>query len=133
MVSIQGPRADRLDVARAICVQLAVLHAPEEVRLLICTGPSAAPDWEWVKWLPHLGVEGERSAGTIDDPTALDTLISSRVARARRVQAGADLLDSGPWLVVLVDGVIPMPDTVAMLRRAPSRTTLVVLAGVPAD
>lgn len=133
VVSIHGPRAVRLDVARAICCQLAVLHAPEEVRLLLCTGPTAAPDWEWIKWLPHLGAEGETNAVTINDPVVLDTLISSRVARARRVQAGADLLDSGPWLVVLADGVIPMPETVALLRRVPSRTTLVVLAGVPAE
>jgi ESX secretion system protein EccC len=133
VVSVLGPRAVRLDVARALCCQLAVLHAPEEVRLLLCAGPTAAGDWEWIKWLPHLGDQGDSNAGTVDDTAALDAVVSSRTARARKVQAGADLLDSGPWLVVLADGVIPTPDAVTLLRRMPSRTTLVVLGGVPAE
>jgi S-DNA-T family DNA segregation ATPase FtsK/SpoIIIE len=133
VVSILGPRPVRLDVARALCCQLAVLHAPEEVRLLLCAGPTAAPEWEWIKWLPHLGGLGDSSAGTVNDPAELDTVLSSRAARARKVEAGAALLDSGPWLVVLADGVIPSPEAVALLRRVPSRTTLVVLGCVAAE
>ena len=37
VVSIVGPRAVRLDLARALCCQLAVLHAPGEVRLVLDT------------------------------------------------------------------------------------------------
>jgi len=138
VLSVLGPRAARLDVARALCCQLAVLHAPEEVRLLLCARSTDAPDWEWIKWLPHLrgaqdGTEGESSAEPVDDPAVLDALVSSRAARARKVQAGADLLDSGPWLVVVADGVLPTPEAVSLLRRVPSRTTLVVLGGSQAE
>jgi S-DNA-T family DNA segregation ATPase FtsK/SpoIIIE len=138
VLSILGPRGARLDLARALCCQLAVLHAPEELRLLLCAPSTDAPDWEWIKWLPHLrgaqdGAEGESSPELVDDPAVLDTLVSSRAARARKVQAGADLLDSGPWLVVVADGVLPTPEAVSLLRRAPSRTTLVVLGASQAE
>jgi S-DNA-T family DNA segregation ATPase FtsK/SpoIIIE len=59
VVSILGARADRLDVARALACQLIALHAPEEVRVLLCANPSAARDWEWLKWLPHLRPTGD--------------------------------------------------------------------------
>ena len=138
VLSILGPKGARLDVARALCCQLAVLHAPEELRLLLCAPSTDAPDWEWIKWLPHLrgaqdGAQGESSPEPVDDPAVLDALVSSRAARARKVQAGADLLDSGPWLVVLADGVLPTPEAVSLLRRVPSRTTLVVLGGSQAE
>ncbi len=133
VVSILGPRAVRMDVARALLCQLAVLHAPDEARVLLCARPAAAPDWEWIKWLPHLQPNGESAAGVIEDPAELDALLSSRVARARKVQTGDDLLDSGPWLVVLSDGVSPAPDAVTLLRRVPCRTTLVALGDRPAD
>ncbi len=138
VLSVLGPRAARLDLARALCCQLAVLHAPEEVRLLLCATSTEAPDWEWIKWLPHLrgaqdGADGHSSAEPVADPAVLDSIVSSRAAHARKVQAGADLLDSGPWLVVVADGVLPTPEAVSLLRRVPSRTTLVVLGGSPAE
>src|SRR5712664_1006351 len=136
VVSIIGPRAVGLDLARAVCCQLAVLHAPEEVRVLLCARPGAAPDWEWIKWLPHLrgvenGTRGDPGVELANDPAELDSVLSSRAARARKVQAGVDLLDSGPYLVVFTDGVVPSPEGVTLLRRVPSRTTIVVLAGGP--
>jgi S-DNA-T family DNA segregation ATPase FtsK/SpoIIIE len=132
VVSILGPRAIRLDLARALCCQLAALHAPDEVRLLLCAGPTTAADWEWMKWLPHLrggenGAYGESSAAAVDDPAELDRVLAARAARARRVRAGVDLLDPGPWLVVLADGMIPTPEGVTLLRRVLSRTTLVTV------
>jgi S-DNA-T family DNA segregation ATPase FtsK/SpoIIIE len=138
VVTIVGPREVRLDVARAICCQLAALHAPDDVRLLLCARPAALSDWEWTKWLPHMrGVESRAEAEGDAAPAVaaadLDAVVSSRAALARKVQAGADLLDSGPWLVVLADGVVPAPETVALLRRVPSRTTLVALAATRAE
>ena len=124
VVSVVGARAARLEEARALVCQLAVLHAPSEVRILLCTGKVAADDWEWIKWLPHLEVGG---------PAELDDVLSARAARAQRAKVGVDLMDSSAWLVVLADGVMPSPGAVAGLRRGPSRTTLVALSDSPAD
>lgn len=54
--------------ARGILLGLAVLHGPADFEVVVCTTPSRAPRWEWVKWLPHA-----RSSGRpvmLTDPAA---------------------------------------------------------------
>ncbi|MEV8440686.1 type VII secretion protein EccCa [Actinosynnema sp. NPDC051121] len=46
-----GERAHGL--VRAMIAQLAVLQAPDELRIAVCASPERRPDWEWLKWLPH--------------------------------------------------------------------------------
>ncbi|MBH5336315.1 type VII secretion protein EccCa [Streptomyces pactum] len=59
-VSVVGEREAVLRVARAILVQTAVFHAPDDVALAVAAPAAAAADWEWVKWLPHLLAPEER-------------------------------------------------------------------------
>ncbi|EPD91127.1 type VII secretion protein EccCa [Streptomyces sp. HPH0547] len=51
VVTLLGPRARTRELAQTMLAQLAVLHAPDDVRLAIVTGGS--PVWDWTKWLPH--------------------------------------------------------------------------------
>lgn len=53
VVSVVGSAADTRNLVRALAGQLVALHAPDDVRLAICLGGSAAPELDWVKWLPH--------------------------------------------------------------------------------
>ena len=46
-VSIVGDREGVVAVARALLLQTAVLHAPEDVELAACFPPQAMADWEW--------------------------------------------------------------------------------------
>jgi S-DNA-T family DNA segregation ATPase FtsK/SpoIIIE len=126
VVSAVGARAQTLTLVRVLMCQLAVLHAPDDVRIMLCTNPAAAADWEWMKWLPHL------DPGPLD-VEGLEKIIDSRSTRARRDQSRGSGSDAGPWLVVLVDGVMPSPESVALLRRVRSRTTFVSLATTRAD
>ncbi len=133
VVTILGARASVLDAARALLSQLAVLHAPDDARLLLCASTSSASDWEWIKWLPHFrGPSGDGDAPAICDAAGLEAAISARAARAKR-SAPAESPGSEPWLVVVADGVVPTPEVVISLRRTPSRTALVVLAESPAE
>src|SRR6266852_2411604 len=133
VVTILGARASVLDAARALLSQLAVLHAPDDARLLLCASTSSASDWEWIKWLPHVrGPSGDGDAPAICDAAGLEAAISARAARAKR-SAPAESPGSEPWLVVVADGVVPTPEVVISLRRTPSRTALVVLAESPAE
>lgn len=51
-VSIVGDRDGVLQVARALLVQAAVTHAPDDVALAVGSGDESA--WAWAKWLPHV-------------------------------------------------------------------------------
>ncbi|MCI3932793.1 type VII secretion protein EccCb [Streptomyces sp. AN091965] len=52
-VSVIGDRDGVLRVARALLVQTAVTHAPDDVALAFAVPGERLDDWEWVKWLPH--------------------------------------------------------------------------------
>ena len=120
VICIAGRRPDRLGLARAMCSELAALHAPHDVVLSLCLGPEAALDWEWAKWLPNLV--------QVMDDKGLEAVVASRVAHARAAKAKGDLVDPGPWLVAIVDGVEVSPDALTSLHRVASRTALIVLA-----
>ncbi|WP_329519513.1 type VII secretion protein EccCa [Spirillospora sp. NBC_01491] len=53
-VSVIGSRDDVLAVSRALLVQLASFHAPEDAALGVACGSDRVADWDWVKWLPHV-------------------------------------------------------------------------------
>ena len=120
VVSIVGTRTASLDLVRALVCQLAVMHAPDDVRLLLMASSTPAADWDWTKWLPHL------------EPQDSDSLLSARVTQARRSFRGQEQ-PAGPWLVVVADGEMPNAETIAALRKQPSRTSVIVLAGKPAQ
>ena len=52
-VEITGEEADARALARALVLQVATFHSPEHVRIAVIADPSALPEWEWAKWLPH--------------------------------------------------------------------------------
>ncbi|MFD9085908.1 type VII secretion protein EccCa [Streptomyces prasinus] len=53
-VSVVGDREDVLRVVRALLVQTAVTHAPDDVALALAVPSERLADWEWAKWLPHV-------------------------------------------------------------------------------
>jgi type VII secretion protein EccCa/type VII secretion protein EccCb len=50
---LQGQRGQVLDLVRAMMCQLAFSHGPDHLSMVIVTANPA--DWDWVKWLPHVG------------------------------------------------------------------------------
>ncbi|GGN96063.1 type VII secretion protein EccC [Streptomyces albiflavescens] len=53
-VSIVGDREGVLRVARALLIQTAVTHAPDDVALALGAPGEQLAQWEWAKWLPHV-------------------------------------------------------------------------------
>jgi S-DNA-T family DNA segregation ATPase FtsK/SpoIIIE len=93
-VSIVGDRDGVLGVARAIVLQLAALHAPEDAGLAIAHPPAAAADWAWLGWLPHLADRHRRDAGgalrrRAETPQALAQLIADELAERSTSAAAA--------------------------------------------
>ncbi|ONI89712.1 hypothetical protein ALI22I_14535 [Saccharothrix sp. ALI-22-I] len=52
-LGLAGPRPALLASARAVVAQAAVLCAPDDLVIVVVTGPGGASDWEWAGWLPH--------------------------------------------------------------------------------
>ena len=54
-LGIAGPDRERRATARMVALQIAVLHAPEDVAIAIAaTGDSARAAWDWAQFLPHI-------------------------------------------------------------------------------
>ena len=49
-----GPEAARA-LARALVAQYVLWHGPDDALLAVVAPPYLAPEWAWVKWLPHVG------------------------------------------------------------------------------
>ncbi|MCO8304496.1 type VII secretion protein EccCa [Streptomyces sp. RKCA744] len=71
-VSIVGDREGVLRVARALLLQAAVAHAPDDLAVGLAFPADREEDWAWGKWLPHV----------------LDTDQGDGPVAARRIAAG---------------------------------------------
>jgi S-DNA-T family DNA segregation ATPase FtsK/SpoIIIE len=92
-LGISGPGTLVADAARALVVQYAGLHSPAEVTFAALLAPSATPDFEWLKWLPHTtsahsAVDGGQLADSAATGramlNALEEIIATRRAEVRK-------------------------------------------------
>jgi S-DNA-T family DNA segregation ATPase FtsK/SpoIIIE len=87
VLSLLGPRGRTRDLARAMVLELATLCAPEDLAICLCYPASAAPAWEFARWLPHAASEDGRTLLCPEDEDLADLLadeVSRRRERARR-------------------------------------------------
>ncbi|EYT81068.1 cell division protein FtsK [Streptomyces sp. Tu 6176] len=119
-ISVIGPREDTLRVARALMVQTAATHAPDDVAMALAAPGDRIADWEWAKWLPHL-LDPEQ----FDGPVAARRIAPSLPQLAR--QTGAELRRRASYAAEVRRG-LSGPDALAMTSRL-----LVVADGHGAD
>ncbi len=114
-LAVLGPRAHALGMARVVLAQLAALHPPDGLQLVLLTRPDRVPDWNWVRWLPHLPagavlVAADASGQGADADEGLRVRLAALVAdRPAAVAAGRT--------VVVVDRRVD-GRTAALLRAA---------------
>jgi S-DNA-T family DNA segregation ATPase FtsK/SpoIIIE len=109
-VWLNGERAEVLGLARAMVGHAVVFHAPEDLRIAVLAPADRHPDWEWVKWLPHVADRNVVDAGgprrlvfeTIAD---LESRLDDELAFRPRHQGEGPHFVEAPHLLVLVDGV----------------------------
>ncbi|GAA4943704.1 type VII secretion protein EccC [Actinoplanes utahensis] len=125
---IAGRREDALAFARAVLVQVAAFHAPDDVALAVITTPQRQADWAWARWLPHLldrhgiGPAGPTPLLVTDGGTLAALLAADLEERATsamksfRHGAGRAEARTRPRLLVIDDsygsvaGRLPSPD-----------------------
>ncbi|MEV6727180.1 type VII secretion protein EccCa [Streptomyces sp. NPDC051364] len=134
-ISVVGPREDCLRVARALLVQTAAMHAPDDVAIALAVPGERLADWEWAKWMPHLldteQLDGPVAARRIaPSPEQLARRLgpelrrrASYAAEVRRGLSGKDALAMTSRLLVVADGhgedavELPRPDDAVGLRE----------------
>jgi len=125
-VSVVGEREEVLNVARALLVQVAALHAPEDVALAVSRPVARSEDWAFAQWLPHLSGPERAATGPVvriaDDLDGLADLLAgdleeraSLAARSRRTIYD-NIAPPMQRLIVFVDAdgsvaaPLPLPD-----------------------
>lgn len=86
-LGVAGPRGLVGAAASGVLMQLIALHSPAELVVCALVSPATRPQWEWLKWLPHVSsphspISGEHlidgpatGAGLIDQ---LEGLVDAR-------------------------------------------------------
>ncbi|WP_435613457.1 type VII secretion protein EccCa [Streptomyces sp. bgisy159] len=134
-ISVIGAREDTLRVARALLVQTAAMHAPDDVPMALAAAGDRIPDWEWAKWLPHL-LDTEQFDGPVAARRIAASLPqlarqigpelrrrASYAAEVRRGLSGKDALAMSSRLLVVADAHgddavdLPRPDDAVGLRE----------------
>ncbi|MFD5299891.1 type VII secretion protein EccCa [Streptomyces mutabilis] len=106
-VTVIGERDDVLRVARALLVQTAVTHAPDDVSLALATRDEH--EWTWVKWLPHV-----LDPQTYDGPVAARRIAPDLVRLARL--CGSDLRQRAAYAAEVRRG-LSGPDALRLTGR----------------
>ncbi|MEW2520808.1 type VII secretion protein EccCa [Actinacidiphila alni] len=108
-VEFAGAGQDVLALIRAMVAQLAVLHAPDELRIAVLGDTTGAAEWDWVKWLPHNAHPAEQDdAGAARLAAAdLDTLMALLGPEVRDrpdhdPQAAPSIAE--PYVVIIAQG-----------------------------
>jgi len=115
-VSVIGARReDVLRTARAVLMQVAALHAPDDVTVAVLTSPEHEQDWAWTRWLPHLldrteiGPSGPTPL-LVGDPEAFTGLLAddlaqraTAAAKSYRHGGGSQEARARPRLLVIDD------------------------------
>ncbi|MFD3517901.1 type VII secretion protein EccCa [Streptomyces sp. NPDC058657] len=103
--------------ARAVVGSLAALHSPADLVVAVAAGERSAPEWEWVKWLPHAQGAGEADgagcprlfAGGVRE---VEGLLGGLLADRPRFRAEGPAVTDRPHVVVVLDGVSVPPGSV---------------------
>ncbi|MEU0007355.1 type VII secretion protein EccCa [Streptomyces sp. NPDC006314] len=116
-VTVSGEPQSVRASARALVGSLASLHSPEDLVIAVAAGREALPHWDWAKWLPHVQASGEvDGAGSRrligPDPRELEDLLATRLTGRPRFHPGAAPLLDEPHIVLVLDDLSLLPDSV---------------------
>ncbi|WSA10329.1 type VII secretion protein EccCa [Micromonospora sp. NBC_01813] len=132
-VLLHGDRAVAAGLVRAVLAELAVFHAPDELRIVVVATGAGRHRWDWVKWLPHaLHPCEDDGAGPVrlftDHVADLERLLGEELATRPGFTPSAAATAEEPYTVVLLDGV-EVPDSSRILLDGYRGVTVLDLAG----
>ncbi|MFE3658808.1 type VII secretion protein EccCa [Streptomyces sp. NPDC059165] len=135
-LTVSGEAESVRSAARAMVGSLAALHSPEDLVVAVAAAPTAAAQWEWAKWLPHVQASGAADgAGSrrliTTDARELEEMLAGHLEGRPRFQGdGHPLLDQ-PHLVIVLDGQSVPP--MSALAAAEGLQGVTVIEVIPGD
>ncbi|MBC6457975.1 type VII secretion protein EccCa [Actinomadura sp. HBU206391] len=95
-------------MVRAMIMQIAAFHSPDDVRITVCASRERMAWWQWVKWLPHaLHPTEHDAAGQVrllaQSMSELEALLGEEIKDRPRFSPGLSP-DDLPYHVVIMDG-----------------------------
>jgi len=102
VLGVSGPRDLVLGAARCLLGQVAVLHSPRDVRVVVLCAEEEGV-WRWSRWLPH--AEGVGTTGP--DAVAVVAALAAEVAgrqEHRPASSSGSVRTSHPRVLVVLDG-----------------------------
>ncbi|MGW7065727.1 FHA domain-containing protein [Streptomyces sp. NPDC054855] len=122
-LGLAGPRERLAGLTRAVVAQLAALHSPDALEIVLLstdrarTAPERTAEWSWLGWLPHLRPthgqdcrlllaydREQASARTGELLRRLDDHVADRESADDDGSGAASTPEAGPRTVVVVDG-----------------------------
>ena len=118
VLGVAGPRADRMALARSILIQLAGLHAADEVRLAFAASHAPEADWGLFRWLPHAWTADERRLDVAQGSKHISALVDRllRVVEDRTENRWGSDGGWGATHVVFMDGIAALRQREAVAR-----------------
>ncbi|HJT02751.1 MAG TPA: type VII secretion protein EccCa [Pseudonocardiaceae bacterium] len=108
-IGISGDPDGSRGLARAVVVQLATFHAPDDLLIAVVTAGRAKVDWEWAKWLPHVQhptrVDGAGPVRMMVSALAqIEELLREQLRERPRFARNALLPGDEPHIFIVIDG-----------------------------
>ncbi|MDT0266242.1 type VII secretion protein EccCa [Streptomyces sp. DSM 44915] len=96
-------------LVRAVLAHAVTLHSPRDLRIVVCTDRVDAPEWAWLKWLPHAHHPEELDhvgplRMTHPSLAVLEEWLGAELTRRTRFQRTAEPDPDLPHLLVVLDG-----------------------------
>jgi S-DNA-T family DNA segregation ATPase FtsK/SpoIIIE len=89
-VGIWGSRERVIEAVRAVLIQLATHHAPDELKLIGVVPTADVRQWAWLRWLPHTWSDDRRErfiASTPESAARLSKRLEEILGRRREAAA----------------------------------------------
>lgn len=109
-LGLAGPRERLSGLARAVLAQLAALHSPDTLEIVLIAADPSRPaaertaEWSWLGWLPHLRPgHGQDCRLLLAHDREQAAARAGELLRRLADHAGAPA-GAGPYTVVVVDG-----------------------------
>jgi S-DNA-T family DNA segregation ATPase FtsK/SpoIIIE len=110
-------------LTRWAIAQLSTLHSPDELEISAILASAKAADWDWLKWLPHLGAQADRGR-IVFESEALNLI--ERSAPDTDARRSPD----GPHSLVVIDGDCEVPrSALGRVLRAAGRDLSILWLG----